>query len=243
MKVESKDITVTTKTRTELTVREIDGLVVIEGTCSNGERWSKRVQPDESVALWRCLMGDKTSATVSAIGTSPHGDDNKFYIVWEDKKDGKDETWELCDGEALAFLNADQAMVLGWSIKKCAADALTKIRQEAKEVLLSSVWVLSCKIMLVGDRSADGVDLIGGYERVFSSEMKALDALREFLRPLVNDANTEDHWSNSEDDVDKEIDRIIDNQKTVAKNETLWTYEGNNQVFEALLCERRVDVC
>ena len=106
------------------------------------------------------------------------------------------------------------------------------------------VYVLSSRTVLTGGAAADGCELIGGVEEVYSSEEKARDALREFMRPLVNEANSETHWGNAEENVDDVLDAIIRDEVIVVIGEGLpvycFRYDGDKQSFE--VCISQVEV-
>lgn len=209
--------------------------------------WEKEFSADQAVRLWRVLSGDLPEVVAE---TQHHGE---VELKWDES-----ETWTLsCDGEKLVALNADEALALAWAIKASVADALTQqfvlqgrdsvekkmsLRNGDKvHIDLSNVWVLSWHGMLTGDAEVDGAEALGGGEQVYSSQEKALDALREFLRPLVNDANTEDHWESGEEDVDTVLDGILEDVQDV-DGQKVWTYDGSKQSIAVYLTERCVDM-
>ena len=202
---------------------------------------------DQAVRLWRVLLGDLQEIVAE---TQHHGE---VELKWDES-----ETWTLsCGGEKLVSLNADEALALAWAIEASVEDALTQqfvlqdhdsvekkmsIRNGDKvHIDLSNVWVLSWRGMLTGDAAVDGAEAIGGGEQVYSSQEKAMDSLREFLRPLVNGANTETNWESSEKDVDTVLDQILADVQDV-DGQKVWTYNGSKQSISVYLTKRDVDV-
>ena len=209
--------------------------------------WEKEFSADQAVRLWRVLSGDLPEV----VAETQH--QGEVELKWDES-----ETWTLsCDGEQLVALNADEALALAWAIKASVADALTQqfvlrdhdsvekkiINRNGDKVHinLSNVWVLSWRGMLTGDASVDGAEAIGGGEQVYSSQEKAMDSLREFLRPLVKGANTEDHWESSEKDVDTVLDQILADVQDM-DGQKVWTYYGSKQSIAVYLTERYVDM-
>lgn len=202
---------------------------------------------DQAVRLWRVLSGDLPEVVAE---TQHHGE---VELKWDES-----ETWTLSyDGEKLVALNADEALALAWAIKASVTDALTQqfvlrhhdsvekkmsIRNGYKvHIDLSNVWVLSWRGMLTGDAAVDCAESIGGGEQVYSSQEKAMSSLREFLRPLVNRANTEDHWESSENDVDTVLDQILADVQDM-DGQKVWTYYGSKMSIAVYLTERCVDI-
>ena len=202
---------------------------------------------DQAVRLWRVLSGDLPEVVAE---TQHHGE---IELKWDES-----ETWTLSyDGEKLVALNADEALALAWAIEASVADALTQqfvlrdhdsvekkmsIRDGDKvHIDLSNVWVLSWRGMLTGDAAVDGAEAIGGGEQVYSSQEKAMDSLREFLRPLVNGANTETNWESNEKDIDTVLDQILADVQDV-DGQKVWTYNGSKQSIAVYLTKRNVDV-
>lgn len=209
--------------------------------------WEKEFSADQAVRLWRVLSGDLPEVVAE---TQHHGE---VELKWDES-----ETWTLsCGGEKLVALNADEALALAWAIKASVADALKQqfvswgrdsvekkmsLRNGDKvHIDLSNVWVLSWRGVLTGDAALDGAKAVGGGEQVYSSQEKALDSLREFLRPLVNGANTEAHWESSEKDVDTVLDQILADVQDV-DGQKVWTYNGSKQSIAVYLTERGVDM-
>ena len=209
--------------------------------------WEKEFSADQAVRLWRVLSGDLPEVVAE---TQHHGE---VELKWDES-----ETWTLsCGGEKLVALNADEALSLAWAIKASVEDSLTQqfvlrgrdsvekkmsIRNGDKvHIDLSNVWVLSWRGALTGDAAVDGADALGGGEQVYSSQEKALDALREFLRPLVNYANTEDHWESGEENVDTVLDGILEDVHDV-DGQKVWIYNGSKRSIAVYLTERGVDM-
>ena len=204
---------------------------------------------DQAVRLWRVLLGDLQEIVAE---TQHHGE---VELKWDES-----ETWTLsCGGENMVSLNADEAMALAWAIKASVTDALTQqfvlrgrdsVEKKISfsnggkvEIDLSPVWVLSWRGMPTGDAAVNGVESIGGGEQVYSSQEKAMDSLRDFLRPLVNGANTETNWEweSNEKDVDTVLDQILLDVQDV-DGQKVWTYDGSKQSIAVYLTKRYVDM-
>lgn len=78
--------------------------------------------PAQAVKLWRCLMGECTTALADDI----HDDTMK---LWNHVDPKLGDLWEFIDasGERRFCLDADQALALAWAIKKCCSAALTEV--------------------------------------------------------------------------------------------------------------------
>lgn len=214
--------------------------------------WRRSFDPGQAVKLWRCLMGECETATAD----DEHGDAMK---LWNHVDPKLGDLWELVDasGERLLCLDADQAMALAWAIEKCCGIALYTSTPGAKrpcdwgpshawevsyDTSPSHVWVLSSKVMLKGDRAENGAEQLGGEERVFATKDAAFDALREFLRPLVNEADDDDARNNVDRTVDDILDDILDDHCTDdTPHGDHWSYDGRNQSFEVTLSEVKVE--
>ena len=209
--------------------------------------WEYEFSADQAVRLWRVLLGDLQEIVAE---TQHHGE---VELKWDES-----ETWTLSyGGEKLVSMNADEAMALAWAIKASVTDALTHqfvlLGRDSVEkkisssnggnvnIDLSNVWVLSWRSILTGDAAVDSAVAIDGGERVYSSQKKAMDSLREFLRPLVNGANTEANWESNEKDVDTVLDQIIADAHDV-NGRKIWTYDGSKQSIAVYLTKRYVDM-
>ena len=197
--------------------------------------WRRSFDPAQAVKLWRCLMGEMSTVT-------PDDEYDDTMKLWHHVDPELGDLWEFVDatGERLFCVDADQAYALAMAIEKCVGIALYtstpgKEKMLHEERVPVHVWVLAARRVLTGDCCETGVDLIGGYERVFLTENAALDALREFLRPLVNEANTETFWANMTTTVDDILDTVIEPGKRSG-----WLYNGDKQSFEVTL--RQIEV-
>ena len=101
---------------------------------------------------------------------------------------------------------------------------------------VDSVWVLASKrlLRLYSEKRLNTGD-IGGVERAYLSKEAALDDVREFLRPLVNEAHDEDLWASSGRTVDDVLDEII-----AAGSDDTWSYNGTEQSFVVTLHSLRL---
>lgn len=92
---------------------------------------------------------------------------------------------------------------------------------------VDSVWVLaSNRLLRTYSEKRLGTGDIGGIGRAYLSKESALDDLREFLRPLVNEAHDEDVWNSSGRTVDDVLDEVI-----AAGTGDTWSYNGTEQSF------------
>jgi len=78
--------------------------------------------PAQAVKLWRCLMGECTTALADDV----HDDTMK---LWNHVDPKLGDLWEFIDasGERRFCLDADQALALAWAIKECCSAALTEV--------------------------------------------------------------------------------------------------------------------
>ena len=101
---------------------------------------------------------------------------------------------------------------------------------------VDSVWVLaSNRLMRVYSKERLGTGDIGGIGRAYLSKESALDDLREFLRPLVNEAHGEDVWRTAKRTVDDVLDEVI-----AAGTDDTWAYNGTEQSFVVTLHNLRL---
>jgi len=101
---------------------------------------------------------------------------------------------------------------------------------------VDSVWVLaSNRLLRTHSEKRLGTDDIGGVGRAYLSKESALDDLREFLRPLVNEAHDEDVWRTAKRTVDDVLDEII-----TAGTDDTWSYNGTEQSFVVTLHSLRL---
>lgn len=106
----------------------------------------------------------------------------------------------------------------------------------AKTPDVDSVWVLaSNRLLRTHSEKRLGTGDIGGIGRAYLSRESALDDLREFLRPLVNDAHGEDVWRTSTRTVDDVLDEVI-----AAGTGDTWFYDGTKQSFVVTLHNLRL---
>ena len=90
------------------------------------DRWARdySFDPAQAVKLWRCLMGECTTALADDV----HDDTMK---LWHHVDPKLGDLWEFADasGERRFCLDADQAMALAWAIKECCSAALTEVER------------------------------------------------------------------------------------------------------------------
>ena len=80
--------------------------------------------PAQAVKLWRCLMGECTTALADDV----HDDTMK---LWNHVDPELGDLWEFLDasGERRFCLDANQALALAWAIKECCSAALTEVER------------------------------------------------------------------------------------------------------------------
>lgn len=195
-----------------------------------------------AVKLWRCLTGEIEKSDiwliVPLLGLRSQRTMHVSYV----ESDGEFK-WILDNGRYKVVLDADEAMALAWAIRDRVSHAISEsdvpgvgtFQCETKEIPLK-VWVLAARRMLTGDCAENGVDQLGGCEQVYLTEEAARDAVREFMRPLVNDSFGETYWENRT--VDDELDDIM--AATDANKTNVWILDGQKQAFEVELTEREV---
>lgn len=195
-----------------------------------------------AVKLWRCLTGeiDKSDIRffVPLFGLC---DQRTMHVSYSENDAGF--KWTLDTGRYKVMLDEDEALALAWAIRDSVSHAISErdnpgvgtFQCETKEIPLK-VWVLAARRMLTGDCAENGVDQLGGCEQVYLTEEAARDAVREFMRPLVNDLFGETYWENRT--VDDELDDIM--AATDANKTDVWILDGQKQAFEVELTEREV---
>ena len=201
------------------------------------------LDPASSVMLWRVFSGTAPSAmveyrTVPDMNACPE----KILVA----QDAITHSRRVEVGTKDVFcLNSDESLAIAWSIKECVTRVLRPVNAGTKEISLAKVWILTSRRVLTGDCAADGPDLIGGTTEVFSSKKKAEDRLREFMRPLVNEAHPDGSIDESEFDVDEVLDNIIDcgaiKSEGIGSTSEEYSYEGSTQSFVVELTEKFVD--
>lgn len=100
------------------------------------------------------------------------------------------------------------------------------------------VWTLTSQVMLRGNYKHDTARM-GGRTVVYESKDAALDDLREFMRPLVNDSQPEEEWEDREEHgcgVDDILDRIFDEG-----SDCNWSYDGMLTSFRVRLDEQPIN--
>lgn len=214
-----------------------EGNVSIDFKTIEGKNVSRKLRPDSAVKLWRFLMGEFGVEEVHVECLS-----GNMHLTYKD--DGFKWIISLLP-DLVAELDADQALALAWGIKRCVSEMLVNRQDKNKKnavtsISISDIWVLTSHIILTGDSTADGSESIGGSSMVFSSAEKARDSLRGFMRPLVNEAYSEDRWIETDLSVDDVIDEIIEKEQN-SDGESTWILNGQNQSFRITLSKKIVD--
>lgn len=193
-----------------------------------------------AVVLWKCLSNKIDECMFHCRDNDSVGaPETKQISVSYDKRSC---TWNIRYQDLSFCLDIDEATALSWALQKCVADSFAEAKGSPKDKEPPRhVYVLSSRIVLTGGAAVDGCEHIGGNEEVYSSEEKARDALREFMRPLVNEANSETHWGITEEDVDDILDDIIrDEVIDDGLPGRCFRYDGDKQSFEARITKVEV---
>jgi len=198
--------------------------------------------PKNAVTLWRMLVGEKNFDKIpykkyELMETS------KEVFVWYE---GDTEEWRLrFADDYCVVLDADEALALSWAIKVgVARDIYGSEPRAVQAAEPKEVWVLSCRRLIVDRDAVKDSDRLGGYEEVFLSKEKACDAVREFMRPLVNEAYPESFWTNglTGKTVDDILDEIFEEHPAEGSftDFTYWTHDGMAESFEVKICKREL---
>ena len=189
------------------------------------------VEPMHAMSIWRCLTGEIEEANVKRI-VPMLGYSKDLSVRYVDSITG----WIIRDSSMEVMIDADQALAIAWAIKS----VVTSIALESESSNIRRVFVLSARTFLTGDCAENGVDQIGGTEKVFESEEYARDNVREFMRPLVNESFGEAYWD--ERNVDDELDDILAAAEVMYKplEPERWVCDGQKQAFVVELSERAV---
>ncbi len=87
-----------------------------------------------------------------------------------------------------------------------------------------NVWILLSTSVLLGDPAEAGADRVATRARAYATREAACDALREFMRTDVNEAN--DDWRDDYG-VDDALDAIFEYDEDLESDgDGLWTYDG-----------------
>lgn len=242
MKVDVRISTETLREATPVVTSTAGGLVCLTLYFAGGEKKRCFMSPDAAVMLWRCFNGESVSCLAEYRTVEGDAVPEKIAVAYVDKG----AVWNVVLPKERFIVNANQALALAWAIKKCVTEALSPSAaiQKTKEIALSHVWTLTSRRVLTGDSAAEGADLIGGHTEAFSSKEKAEDRLREFMRPLVNEAHPADSLDGCETNVDDILDGIIEEVQHLGNS--VWTrdryhYDGTTQSFVVELENKDVD--
>lgn len=99
---------------------------------------------------------------------------------------------------------------------------------------MKEVWILLSTGVLTGDTAADGAEQIGTRAFAYATREAACDALREFMRPDVNESRPDEAWDNDSDmTVDDALDFILeDNEDLESDGDGEWTWDGTTRSYE-----------
>lgn len=230
------------------------GRVCLSFTFGDGAAQRFLLSPKDAVMLWRCLMGEEQGCMVSSV------DEDKLSLEYEEDASltavrgcrTYSWSWNISANKVkdMSFkIDANQALALAWALEKAVEKTVEKTMSPEAEAgpkrqAPLTVWVLTAHRMLTGDSAGEGLDLIGGHSEVFSSKEKAEDRLREFMRPLVNEAHPAHSLDGAETNVDDILDGVIDEVQHLG--DSVWTkdhyqYDGSTQSFTVELENKMVD--
>ncbi len=197
------------------------------------------IEPEDAVKLYRCFSGETNSAiiqyrTVKERDAVPE----KMSAVYLD--DGY--LWNIKMKDLSFCLNADQALALAWAIKRCVSDSIVSCDESQSKT--KEIWLLlSTGVINVPDPHP-GEDTVQTRAFVYATREAACDALREFMRPDVNEANSEARLQELGSSVDDELDNVLESgydEGDSPESDKLWTYDGTIRSYEWRLLRLRVE--
>jgi hypothetical protein len=98
-------------------------------------------------------------------------------------------------------------------------------------VRMKEIWLILSTCVLTGDAAVDGADQIGTRAFAYATREAACDALREFVRPDVNESRPEGAWDDMT--VDDALDFIFDGSDDLESgSDGLWTWDGTTRSYE-----------
>lgn len=213
-------------------VREKLGLVEL-GWNGSGGRTELALSPADAVAVRNCLMGDTEEADVPVQGT-----DERLTVEYVEDASCR---WKMFYKDSVVLLTPAEAMAMAWGIEAEVADALKRGAREPSvpkaEKPVKHVW---CLFGVSVPKCDVGLCEVMMNQRVYASQDAARNALREFMRPLVNSCRNEAEWHQVEReglDVDGTLDHIMagDDESTYE-----WWYSGSTRVMRVRCAEVEV---
>jgi len=99
---------------------------------------------------------------------------------------------------------------------------------------MKEVWILLSTGVLTGCTTVDGAEQIVTRARAYATREAACDALREFMRPDVNESRPDEAWDNDPDmTVDDALDFIFDGSDDLESDgDGLWAWDGTTRSYE-----------
>ena len=101
---------------------------------------------------------------------------------------------------------------------------------------MKEIWLLlSTGVLNVPDPHPDA-DMVQTRAFAYATREAALDALREFMRPDVNESRTDEEWDASGELVDDALDFVFDyldgSDDLESDGDGLWTWDGTTRSYE-----------
>lgn len=98
---------------------------------------------------------------------------------------------------------------------------------------MKEIWLLLSTSVLAEDAAVGGAERIGTRARAYATREAALDALREFMRPDVNESRTDEEWEDGDELVDDVLDSILDYSMDYLESDAgLWAWNGTVRFYE-----------
>lgn len=110
---------------------------------------------------------------------------------------------------------------------------LSELNENMEDVHMKEIWLLLSTGVLEGDAAVDGADRIGTRARAYATREAACDALREFMRPDVEESRPEGAWDADPDmTVDDALDFVLGGDGLESDGDGLWTWDGTTRSYE-----------
>jgi len=100
---------------------------------------------------------------------------------------------------------------------------------------MKEIWLLLSTGVLNVPDPHPGEDTVQTRAFAYATREAACDALREFMRPDINEANSEDRWREMGCFVDDELDNVLGSgydEDDGLESDKLWTYYGTIRSYE-----------
>lgn len=98
---------------------------------------------------------------------------------------------------------------------------------------MKEVWILLSTGLLNVPDPHPGEDVVQTRAFAYATSEAACDALREFMRPDVNESRTDEEWDDGDMTVDDALDFILeDNEDLESDGDGKWTWDGTTRSYE-----------